>query len=150
MISVGHRTGLFDTMRDAPPLTSGELAARAGLNERYVREWLGAMVTGRVVDVDPGPLRFTLPADRAALLTRVAAADNLGAFAQYIGMLGAVEDDIVAEMIGITLQLYDHGAAVNRAGSCCAGQDIRDARAVATGWASPIMCSTMKASSAKP
>jgi tRNA-uridine 2-sulfurtransferase len=35
-----------------------------------------------------------------------------------------------AEVIGITLQLYDHGAAVNRVGSCCAGQDIRDARAV--------------------
>ena len=53
MISVGHRTGLFDTMRGAPPLTSSELAAKAGLNERYVREWLGAMVTGRVVEVDP-------------------------------------------------------------------------------------------------
>jgi ubiquinone/menaquinone biosynthesis C-methylase UbiE len=40
-------------------------------------------------------LRFALPADHAALLTRAAAADNLAAFAQYIGMLGAVEDDIV-------------------------------------------------------
>jgi tRNA-specific 2-thiouridylase len=36
-----------------------------------------------------------------------------------------------AETIGVTLQLYDHGAAVGRTGSCCAGQDIRDARAVA-------------------
>jgi tRNA-specific 2-thiouridylase len=36
-----------------------------------------------------------------------------------------------AETIGITLQLYDHGSAVKRAGACCAGQDIRDARAVA-------------------
>ena len=36
-----------------------------------------------------------------------------------------------AEVIGITLQLYDHGAAVQRKGACCAGQDIRDARAVA-------------------
>jgi DNA-binding IclR family transcriptional regulator len=80
MISVGHRTGLFDAMRDAPSLTSSGLAARAGLNERYVREWLGAMVTGRVVEVDPASLRYTLPADHAALLTRVAAADNLGAF----------------------------------------------------------------------
>jgi hypothetical protein len=45
MASIGHRTGLFDAMRDQPPLTSGEVAARAGLNERYVREWLGAMVS---------------------------------------------------------------------------------------------------------
>jgi ubiquinone/menaquinone biosynthesis C-methylase UbiE len=96
MISIGHRTGLFDTMRGAPPLTSPELAARAGLDERYVREWLGAMVTGRVVEVDSESVRFALPTDHAALLTRAGAADNLGSFAQYIGLLGAVEDDIVA------------------------------------------------------
>ena len=47
MVSVGHRTGLFDVMSQSPPATSEELASRAGLNERYVREWLGAMVTAR-------------------------------------------------------------------------------------------------------
>jgi hypothetical protein len=46
MTSVGHRTGLFDAMRAMPPSTSAEIATRAGLNERYVREWLGAMTTG--------------------------------------------------------------------------------------------------------
>src|SRR4026209_1140754 len=40
MITIGHRTGLFDTMRDLAPSTPAEIAARAGLNERYVREWL--------------------------------------------------------------------------------------------------------------
>ena len=45
MISVGHRTGLLDAMRDAASATSAEIAAEAGLNERYVREWLGAMPT---------------------------------------------------------------------------------------------------------
>lgn len=56
-----------------------------------------------------------------------------------VAMSGGVDSSVVAglaaatgaETIGITLQLYDHGAAVKRAGSCCAGQDIRDARAVA-------------------
>jgi tRNA-uridine 2-sulfurtransferase len=55
-----------------------------------------------------------------------------------VAMSGGVDSSVVAalaaktgaEVIGITLQLYDHGAAVNRVGSCCAGQDIRDARAV--------------------
>ncbi len=55
-----------------------------------------------------------------------------------VAMSGGVDSSVVAalahrtgaETIGITLQLYDHGAAVNRAGSCCAGRDIRDARAV--------------------
>lgn len=56
-----------------------------------------------------------------------------------VAMSGGVDSSVVAalaartgaEVIGITLQLYDHGAATGRTGSCCAGQDIRDARAVA-------------------
>jgi 2-polyprenyl-3-methyl-5-hydroxy-6-metoxy-1,4-benzoquinol methylase len=95
MASIGHRTGLFDAMRDAPPMTSTDIADRAGLNERYVREWLGAMVTARVVDVDPSTLTFTLPPEHAAFLTRAAAADNIAVFSQYIALLGGVEDAIV-------------------------------------------------------
>jgi 2-polyprenyl-3-methyl-5-hydroxy-6-metoxy-1,4-benzoquinol methylase len=95
MTAIGHRTGLFDAMRELPPSTSEEIAAKAGLNERYVREWLGAMATGRVVEIDPATKRFTLPAEHAAFLTRAAAADNLAVFAQYIAVLGGVEDDIV-------------------------------------------------------
>ena len=55
MTSIGHRTGIFDTMSALPPSTSDVIAEKAGLNERYVREWLGAMVTGGVVEVDPSP-----------------------------------------------------------------------------------------------
>jgi ubiquinone/menaquinone biosynthesis C-methylase UbiE len=95
MVSVGHRTGLFDAMKEMEPSTSAEIAARAGLNERYVCEWLGAMVTGRVVEVDPESNRFSLPAEHAAFLTRAAGADNFGVFTQYIALLGSVEDDIV-------------------------------------------------------
>ena len=95
MVSIGHRTGLFDVMREMDPATSEEIAARAGLNERYVREWLGAMVTGGVVDVDPVRGQFRLPAEHAAVLTRAAAADNIAVFGQYIAVLGGVEDDIV-------------------------------------------------------
>ncbi len=95
MISIGHRAGLFDAMRESPPKRSEEIATRAGLNERYVREWLGAMVTGGVVDYDPADSRYSLPSEHAAFLTRAAAADNMAVFAQYIGVLGGVEDDIV-------------------------------------------------------
>lgn len=95
MVSVGHRTGLFDVMSQLPPATSDEIATRSGLDERYVREWLGAMTTARVVEVDPETGRFALPREHAAFLTRAAAADNLAVFAQYVGLLGAVEDDIV-------------------------------------------------------
>lgn len=95
MVSIGHRTGLFDVLSALPPSTSEEIASRAGLNERYVREWLGAMVAAGVVEVDPIATRFVLPAEHAASLTRAAAADNMAVFAQYIGLLGGVEDDIV-------------------------------------------------------
>lgn len=95
MASVGHRTGLFDTMRDLPQSTSAEIAQRANLNERYVREWLGAMVTAGVVEIDPTTNQFRLPAEHAAFLTRAAAADNMAVFTQYISVLGTVEDEIV-------------------------------------------------------
>ncbi len=95
MISIGHRIGLFDTMRDLAPATSAGIAAKAKLNERYVREWLGAMVTGRIIDVDPSTGQFSLPGEHAAFLTRGAGADNIGVFAQYIPLLAMVEDEII-------------------------------------------------------
>ncbi len=95
MVSIGHRTGLFDVMEGAQPMTSVELAEASGLDERYVREWLSAMATGRVVELDVPSASFWLPAERAQWLTRSAGADNLARIAQYISVLGAVEDDIV-------------------------------------------------------
>lgn len=105
MTSIGHRTGLFDTMSAMAPSTSSEIASKAGLNERYVREWLGAMVAARVVEVvDRDRLTFSLPPEHAALLTRTAGADNLAMFTQYVGLLGGVEDDIV--------ECFQHGGGV--------------------------------------
>lgn len=72
MTSVGHRTGLFDTMASLPPATSAGIAEAAGLDERYVREWLSAMTTGGIVEHDPEMMTFVLPAERAAWLTRAA------------------------------------------------------------------------------
>lgn len=96
MASLGHRTGLFDTMAAMAPANSAAIAGRAGLNERYVREWLGAMVTSGVVEHDPEAGTYHLPAEHAAWLTRAAAPNTLAVFAQYIPLLGAVEDDILA------------------------------------------------------
>ena len=76
-------------------MTSAELADGAGLNERYVREWLGAMVTGGVVELDPAAGRYRLPPEHAAWLTRAASPNNIAVTAQYVALLGQVEDDIV-------------------------------------------------------
>jgi 2-polyprenyl-3-methyl-5-hydroxy-6-metoxy-1,4-benzoquinol methylase len=95
MISIGHRTGLFDTMAGLHGATSLEVASAAGLNERYVREWLGAMVVGGIIEYDQEGKTYTLPPEHAAWLTRKATPDNIAVFAQYIPLLGTVEDQIV-------------------------------------------------------
>src|SRR6478735_2766924 len=77
MISVGHRTGLFDVMTGMAPSTSVQIAEGAKLQERYVREWLGAMVTGGVVELDAASGKYSLPAGHAAMLTRAAGPDNM-------------------------------------------------------------------------
>ena len=95
MISVGHRTGLFDALAEVGEVTSAKLAKAAGLHERYVREWLAAMTTGRVVEYDPATQRYRLPAEHASWLTRAASPDNLAVTAQFIPLLATVEDEIV-------------------------------------------------------
>ena len=77
MLSVGHRTGLLDSLAALPPSTSDQIAAASGLNERYVREWLGAMAAGRIVEFDPAARTYWLPREHAAVLTRAAGPDNL-------------------------------------------------------------------------
>lgn len=94
MVSIGHRTGLFDTLSELEWAGSEEIAERAGLEERYVREWLGAMATGGICEVD-GSSRFRLPPEHAEFLTREAGASNLAVVAQYLAVLGGVEDDVV-------------------------------------------------------
>jgi SAM-dependent methyltransferase len=67
MIDLGHRTGLFSNAAEGPA-TSEELAARAGLHERYVREWLGALVTAGIVSYDADSSSYELPPEHAACL----------------------------------------------------------------------------------
>ena len=94
LTAIGHRTGLFETLAGRPPLTSQQLAEDAGLKERYVREWLGGMVAGGVIETDPAAGTYHLPDAHADLLTDRGAA-NLAIYAQFISLLGNVEDDVV-------------------------------------------------------
>jgi SAM-dependent methyltransferase len=94
-ISVGHRTGLFDAMAELPPSTSADIAVAAGLDERYVREWLGGMTVARVVEHDPVQGTYWLPLEHGMSLTRAAGTANLATIAQFVSMLGRVEDGVV-------------------------------------------------------
>ena len=95
MISIGHRTSLFDFMAELPASTSEEISVKANLNERYVREWLGAMTTGKIVSYDDKTNRYKLPEEHASFLTRKASPNNFAVFAQYISILGSVEDQVI-------------------------------------------------------
>lgn len=50
MLSIGHRTGLFDVMGSLPPSTIKEISDKAKLNDRYVKEWIGGMVVGKIIE----------------------------------------------------------------------------------------------------
>jgi ubiquinone/menaquinone biosynthesis C-methylase UbiE len=105
MTSVGHRTGLFDVMSALPgPATSDDIAIAAQLSERYVREWLGAMVVGGIVEYEARTRTYRLPPAHAACLTRAASPGNLAVSAQWIPLLGGVEDEVV--------RAFEHGRGV--------------------------------------
>lgn len=104
MISIGHQTGLFDTMSSLPPATSADIARAANLNERYVREWLASLTMGKIVDYNPDDHTYVLPPAHAVALTRAAGPDNIAAFAQYIPLAATVEPDIV--------ECFRHGGGV--------------------------------------
>ena len=86
---------------------------------------MGAAMAPSDLMVSPAELfDLSRPADAA----RIVVAMSGGVDSSVVAALAAASG---AEVIGITLQLYDYGAATGRKGACCAGDDIRDARAVA-------------------
>ncbi len=95
MISIGYKTGLFDIIAQLKPSTSQEISQASKLNERYIREWLGAMVTGNIIEYDPLTEKYFLPKEHSAFLTRKSGIDNLAVLAQYVSLMGNVEDKIV-------------------------------------------------------
>ncbi len=95
LTSLGHRSGLLNLMADGEPVTSAELAARAGLHERYVREWLGGMTASGVIEHDPDPMTYRLPPEHGAILSDHGEV-NLAVYAQYLPLLGQVEEDVLA------------------------------------------------------
>jgi 2-polyprenyl-3-methyl-5-hydroxy-6-metoxy-1,4-benzoquinol methylase len=95
MISVGHQTGLFDALAGLPPSTSRQIAAASGLDERYVHEWLGALVTGQIITYNPENATYFLPPEHARWLSRAAGPDNLAEECQFVALFGEVESEVV-------------------------------------------------------
>ena len=102
MVDVGHKTGLFEAAAKGPA-TSTELAERAQLNERYVREWLGAIVTGGIMEYDPASGTYVLPAEHAVCLTGTSSR-NLASNSQLLAML--------AKRLPAVLECFKSGGGV--------------------------------------
>ena len=67
---IGDRLGIFGALAEAGAVTSAALAERTGLNERYIREWLGAMTAAGYVNYDPSAKTYAMPAEHAMVLAR--------------------------------------------------------------------------------
>ena len=94
MIDLAHRTGLLEAAA-AGPGTSAELAERAGLSERYVLECLGALATGGILDYDSATGRYTLPPDRAIVLTGDGSL-NLAPISRLVTVLSKTLDEVAS------------------------------------------------------
>jgi len=68
LIVLGERLGLYRAMAGAGAMTPGDLAAKTGTDERYVREWLSAQAASGYVEYDPATERFVLPDEQALVL----------------------------------------------------------------------------------
>lgn len=65
MCAIGDRLGLFRALAEHGPVTAQQLADRAGINERYAREWLQGMTAAGYLEMDPDNLSYTLPPEHA-------------------------------------------------------------------------------------
>ena len=94
LCGIGHDTGLFETLAALPPATSRQVADAAGLDERYVREWLGGVVCAELVEYDPAAGTYALSPETRPFLTGPTA-DNLARTMRYIGLMGSVLPKVV-------------------------------------------------------
>lgn len=94
LAGIGHELGLFDALAALPPTTSAQVADAAGLDERYVREWLGGMVTAGFVLYDPARATYQVSPHHSPFLTG-AGSDNLARVMRYVSLMGEVAPRII-------------------------------------------------------
>jgi SAM-dependent methyltransferase len=96
LASIGYQTGLFEAMAALPAASSEQIADAAGLNERYVREWLGGMTTAGFVDYDSAARTYVLRPDITPSVTGPGV-DNLARTLMYITLMGEVAGKIAGK-----------------------------------------------------
>ena len=90
-MGIGYKNQLFDILEDFDkPVTILEIVSASGLNRRYLKEWLGIMVTGNIIEISDGQdgeAQYFLPPEHACFLTRKSGSNNLGVYTQEIPLL---------------------------------------------------------------
>ncbi|MBW1828505.1 MAG: class I SAM-dependent methyltransferase [Deltaproteobacteria bacterium] len=90
-MAIGYKNRIFDILEDLnKPVTVLEIASASGLNDRYLKEWLGIMVTGKIIEISHAPDgedTYFLPPEHASFLTRKAGNNNMGVYTQEIPLL---------------------------------------------------------------
>jgi SAM-dependent methyltransferase len=94
-ISLGHRAGLYDALAELETASSDEIALHAGLQERYVREWLAGQLAGAIVEYDATEGTWRLPRAHALSLTRAAGAGNVAFMATALSRFAELEDEVL-------------------------------------------------------
>src|SRR5579863_444541 len=111
--SIGDRLGLFKNLAEHGPATSEELAERAHVNERYAREWLGAMASAGYLEYAPATRRFILPPEPIPVLAQEGGPVFFGGVQEEIvGLAGPVNQLMQAFRSGggIPMEAYDPSA----------------------------------------
>jgi ubiquinone/menaquinone biosynthesis C-methylase UbiE len=114
LVVMGDKLGLYRTLAGAGALSPGEVAARTGTAERYVREWLNAQAAGGYVEYDPVSGCYTLPPERTVALTDESSPAFLPGLFQLA--LGAVFDSpriTQAARSGEGVGWHEHGRDVH-------------------------------------
>lgn len=111
-VYIGSELGLYQTLA-AEPATAHQLAARAGIDERYAREWLEQQAVAGLLDVAAdGERRYTLPGDHARVLASPDDAAHIAPFAHMLAGIGGVLGQVVdAYRTGGGVPYSDYGAA---------------------------------------
>ncbi|GAA1538110.1 class I SAM-dependent methyltransferase [Nocardioides humi] len=94
LLGIGDELGLLDVLARTGPADSGTLAEAAGVDERYLREWLDGIVAGGVATYDAATGRYALPPEHAACLTPADGPVNLARSLKMLTMLAGVEPEL--------------------------------------------------------
>lgn len=113
MASVGDRLGFFKDLAKSGPATSVELAGRTATQERYVREWVGAMANAGYLEYDPSSGRYTLPPEHVPVLAQEAGPVFFGGVhAEFVGLLESFEKLLGHIRSGGGLSLDDYPSSM--------------------------------------